>query len=88
MSMHWGGEFLARILPPELRARLPEIDTDPHYDNSKDQGFTQCNGETGEVLVIMQGTMPRRVSRQKLRVLLSEGLNIEVSTAAYLKTTS
>jgi hypothetical protein len=78
MAMHWGGEFLSTVLSPELRSRLHEIDTDPHHDNSKDGGYVQCNGETGEVLVVMPGVMPRRVSRRRLRGLLSEGVDIRV----------
>ena len=35
------------------------------------------NGETGEIVLSMPGDMPRRVSRRKLRTLLSEGIHIE-----------
>ncbi len=77
-SMHWGGDFLANALPPELVARLNEIDCDPYYDHSKDSGFVQCNGKTGEVIMVIPGTMPRRVSRRKLRALLATGIDIQV----------
>lgn len=78
MSLHWGGEFLTKVLPPSLRDRLDEINTDPDHDFSNDNGFIQCNGETGEVILVMAGVMPRRVSRRKLRSLTSEELDIEV----------
>jgi hypothetical protein len=78
MSLHWGGEFLTKVLPPNLRDRLEEINTDPDHDFSSDSGFVQCNGETGEAILVMPGVMPRRVSRRKLRTLMSEGLDIEV----------
>lgn len=78
MSLHWGGEFLSTVLPLHLRPRLDEINTDPEHDFSSEKGFVQCNGETGDVILVMPGTMPRRVSRRKLRALMSEGLNIEV----------
>lgn len=78
MSLHWGAEFLSKALPPELQARLPEIDTDPHHDTTKDPGFIQCNGETAEMILMMKGMLPRRVSRRKLKALMSEGLDIQV----------
>ena len=78
MSMHWGGEFLSKALPEDLRSRLNEIDCDPFYDASKETGFVQCNGKTGDVILVMQGTMPRSVSRRKLRTLLATGIDIKV----------
>ncbi len=71
MSLHWGGEFLEKVLPPSPRERLGEINTDPYYDFSKDEGFIQCNGETGEVILVMQGKM---VSNRKHRDFPSESL--------------
>jgi hypothetical protein len=41
MSMHWGGEFLSKALPEDLRSKLDEIDCDPFYDGSKETGFVQ-----------------------------------------------
>jgi len=81
MSLHWGGEFLPTVLPPKLRDRLEEINTDPEHDFASEEGFVQCNGLTGEVVMVMPGMMPRRVSRRKLRGLLSEGLDVEVCLA-------
>ena len=83
MSLHWGGEFLTKILPPTLRDRLDEINTDPDHDFSSDSGFVQCNGATGEVILVMPGVMPRRVSRRKLMRLMSEGLDIEVCLGGF-----
>ena len=78
MSMDWGGDILAKTLPVELRDRLTEIEYDPYYDSSRDTGFVQCNGKTGEVILNMPGKAPRRVSRRKLRKLLAEDLDIKV----------
>ena len=78
MSMHWGGEFLAKNLPVELRDRLTEVECDPYYESSGDTGFVQCNGKTGEIILNIPGKEPRRVSRQKLRKVLAEGLEIQV----------
>lgn len=79
MSLHWGGSFLSTVLPPHLRERLDEINTDPEHDFSSEKGFVQCNGESGEVILVMEGAMPRRISRRKLRGLCREGVGVEVS---------
>lgn len=78
MSLHWGGEFLDQVLSPTLRSKKKQIEVDPKYDASNDTGFIMCNGETAEVILIMAGVSPRRVSREKLRSLLSEELDIQV----------
>jgi hypothetical protein len=78
MSLHWGGQFLQTALPPDVYARQREIDTDPRYDSSKDDGFLQCNGETAEVILNMAGILPRRVSRRKLKTFMAENMSIEV----------
>ena len=65
------------VLSPELRYRLREIDTDPHYYSTKDGGYVMANGESGDQLLVMPGTMPRRVSRRKLRALLSQGIKVD-----------
>lgn len=80
MNLHWGGEYLDKVLSPELKARLRECNCDPFYDQV-DNTYTVCNGKTGEVILAMQGVMPRRVSRRKLKALLSEGIDIQVCGA-------
>ncbi|KAF7511915.1 hypothetical protein GJ744_003148 [Endocarpon pusillum] len=76
MNLHWGGEYLDKVLSPELKARLRECNCDPFYEGA-DNTYTVCNGKTGEVILAMQGVMPRRVSRRKLKALLSEGIDIQ-----------
>jgi hypothetical protein len=41
MSMRWGGEFLPKALPEDLRSRLDVIYCDLFYDGSKETGFAQ-----------------------------------------------
>lgn len=84
MSLHWGGEFLSQILPPGLYDRLHEAHVDPEYDFSGDEGFVQCDGESGEVILLMKGVMPRRVSRRRLKGLMGEGIDVEVSCFLFL----
>jgi len=43
-----------------------------------ENSYLHCNGQTGEVILAMQGILPKRVSRRKLRALLSEGIEIQV----------
>lgn len=77
MSLHWGGEFLDNILPPQLKARLRECNCDPFYEKDENS-YLHCNGQTGETILAMQGILPRRVSRRKMIALLSEGVDIQV----------
>lgn len=85
MSLHWGGEFLTKALPPDLQGRSDEINTDPKHDTTNDPGFINCNGETAEMILMMAGMKPRRVSRRKLKTLMSEQLDIEVGRCTMSK---
>jgi hypothetical protein len=58
------------------RGRTRGCNRDPFYDKI-DSSFVHCNGQKGEVISNMQGCSPRRVSRRKLRALLSEGVDIQ-----------
>jgi hypothetical protein len=68
---------LDKVLSPDLKARLRECNCDPFYDKI-DNSYLHCNGQTGEVILAMQGVSPRRVCRRKMRSLLSEDINIQV----------
>jgi 2-polyprenyl-6-methoxyphenol hydroxylase-like FAD-dependent oxidoreductase len=78
--LHWGQEYLRRCLDEELWARRAEMWVDPFYDYDR-QGNTASlmwDAKSGEELVrpaAVRGTV--RVSRRKVRVLLSQGLRIE-----------
>jgi hypothetical protein len=78
MSLHWGVDFLLQCLPTELKVRLKEITVDPFY-NGSDEGYPFCNGRAGEVLRVVPSSASLRVSRKKIRVLLSEGIDFRVS---------
>ena len=77
MSLHWGGDFLTSVLPPNFHDLLHEVEAYQHYDWSQDKGFVQCNATTAEVFLVMPGKMPRRINRKKLRHFLSEGIDIQ-----------
>lgn len=78
MLLHWGTEYLERVLPEHLRARIKEPRVDPHYDMV--DPIPYINGETGEVMSRVPTEVITRVSRKRLRRFLSEGedLNIKV----------
>lgn len=77
--LHWGADYLEQVLPPALFARLDDALVDPSYEG-KDTPV-HCNGKTGEILRRIPGGPTRRFSRRKLRLLLAEGLHIEVCLA-------
>ncbi|KIW24233.1 uncharacterized protein PV07_09961 [Cladophialophora immunda] len=75
MTLHFGQEYLAKCIPPELMARLGEAYCDTYY-TGKHTSWPMFNGQTGEKFFDMQGFNPLRVSRRKLRALLSDGIDV------------
>jgi hypothetical protein len=83
MQLHWGKEHLFKVLPESLRLRFDEVLVDPHFKD--DLPFPHINGETGEVIAEIQMPGLVRVSRGKLRKLLSGGqqITIQVSISSF-----
>lgn len=85
MLLHWGQEYLARLLPAHLVPRLEEIRCDPGLtENEKSlRGVPYVDALTGELIaeIPMQGV--NRVSRMKLRRFLTheQNLNIKVKSS-------
>lgn len=81
MTIHWSRPLLESILPVELLERLKEAQVDPSYDSSSDAGYTVpfYNGKTGEHIIAMPMANGIRVSRNKFRKLLSEGIEVNVT---------
>jgi hypothetical protein len=79
MQLHWGKEHLFKVLPESLRSRFDEALVDPHF--KKDLPFPHINGETGEVLAEIHMPGLVRVSRGKLRKLLSGGEQITIQVS-------
>ncbi|KAJ9602506.1 hypothetical protein H2200_013049 [Cladophialophora chaetospira] len=75
MTLHFGQEYLSKCIPPELMARLNETCCDPFF-SEKLTSWPMYNAQTGEKLFDMQGFNPLRVSRRKLRALLSEAVEV------------
>ena len=84
MGVHWGVPLMEDLIPAELTARLiAEACVDPTLDyvTPPTNGSRIYDGVTGQLLKEM--TVPERllrVSRRKLRRLLSEGLAIKVGS--------
>ncbi|KIX95831.1 uncharacterized protein Z520_08539 [Fonsecaea multimorphosa CBS 102226] len=75
MTLHFGQEYLAKCIPRELMARLKEAYCDEFY-TGKHTSWPMFNGQTGDKFFDMQGFNPLRVSRRKLRALLSDGVDV------------
>ena len=79
MGLHWGASHVERIVPLSIMKRIRSYaDTDPvHKISEEDEEFLAvCNGKTGEVLARFRDMSTRRVSRLRLREVLSEGLDV------------
>jgi hypothetical protein len=82
MLLHWGTEYLEKVLPPHLQARMKEIRCDPHLDLSSDiPPVPFVNALTGQLMAEFP-QVGVRVSRKKLRRFFTDGenLNIKVRT--------
>lgn len=78
--LHWGQEYMQRCVPADIWARRSEMYVDPFDDYESHSGCLIWNGKTGEEIKQLASTKGVvRVSRRKIRMLLSEGLAIEYS---------
>ncbi|KAK4555863.1 hypothetical protein LTR86_007083 [Recurvomyces mirabilis] len=78
ITLHWGFELIAKLLPSELHSRIDEILCDPFYKQSEqDADLVTYAGHTGEVLIRTPASNARSVSRKKIRRLFSQGLEIQ-----------
>lgn len=71
--------ILERLLPADILARLPEALTTPHLEFTEDVETFPCyNGRTGDLIFNNKTPFGRRVSRQRMRRLLLNGLEANV----------
>ncbi|KAK0629466.1 hypothetical protein B0T17DRAFT_506013 [Bombardia bombarda] len=76
--LHWALPILAKLLPSELVDKLPEAICNPHLEFDEWAESLVCyHGETGQFLFKSNIPGSRRVSRQRLRKVLAEGLSIQ-----------
>lgn len=80
MALHWGGEFI-KHWPENIQQDIKCAQNDPDAVMTDEQEHTipMVNGKTGDILFKAPMASTRRVSRTKLRLLLSRGINVQVS---------
>ncbi|KAF2811399.1 FAD/NAD(P)-binding domain-containing protein [Mytilinidion resinicola] len=78
ITVHWALAALESCLPPDLFARLKDIQVDPQQ-GIKDTGrFLFLDLATAEPRYVIPPSKRMRISRKKLRALLTEGLEEEI----------
>lgn len=78
LTIHWALKEFLSLIPKELADRLPETFVDKQaVDDGKVGNFLLYNLKTGEEMYKVPPAERMRVSRERLRALLMEGLNIE-----------
>ncbi|KAE9368129.1 FAD/NAD(P)-binding domain-containing protein [Stipitochalara longipes BDJ] len=75
MGLHWALPQLQSLLP-DIRLRTNTTQPDPDFVAKDTDTFSLYNGETGEPLKLLTIGGMRRFSRTKLRVLISEGIEV------------
>lgn len=86
MLLHWGTEYFEKLLPEHLLKRTREARVDPTID-----GLTlvpYLNAETGEIIKNIELPTVNRVSRKKVRRLLTEGQDLHIKVRCLLLTDS
>ena len=78
MLLHWGEEYLKKVLPDALAARLREVTVDPHYPWKEHEAFPHLDADTGEIVRWVTSPVITRVSRKRLRRFLSENQNLHI----------
>ena len=77
--LHWGQQYMEKCLPQDLWERRSEMYVDPWDDYDSHSAALLWNAKTGEEIKRPDGDRTVRLSRRKIRILLSEGLNMEYS---------
>lgn len=78
MGLHWGSAHLQAHLPQSIRDRLPSAQTSSIIsltDEQRSHVFIS-NGQTGEVMIKLPIASSGRVSRTRLRAVLTEDIDI------------
>ena len=82
MSIQWALSMLPDLLPDEIMAGLKAACCDPYFDPPNNGCYMPVyNGETGEHIKDVPLVKYLRVSRSKMRKLLTSGLNVQYGKA-------
>lgn len=85
MLVHWGAEYLDKLLPSHLQARVKEFRCDPFLETSADiPPVPYVNALTGEKMAEIPMAGINRVSRMKLRQFLTHGENLSIQVCGSL----
>ena len=76
MLLHWGYEYLHKVLPSHLQARIKEPRVDPTEDMN--DPIPYLDAISGEVIKYVPTSLINRVSRRKLRRFLTEGEDLNI----------
>ena len=78
MAFHWGTNYVDHW-PQNIKDDLPMAQNDPFskMTHEEEHLLPIVNIKTGELLVRFPGPSTRRVSRTKMRLLLSRGIDIQ-----------
>ncbi|KAH8677748.1 hypothetical protein BX600DRAFT_450625 [Xylariales sp. PMI_506] len=77
MLLHWGTQHLKNLVPEPLKARIGEIQVDPHNGTIGAIPFIDArNGQVFKAVPVEPGTT--RVSKRKIRYLLTQGQNMNI----------
>lgn len=80
LTIHWALDTLTALLPQHIVDRLPETYVDPEAIKRGEHGnFLFFDLRSGEPKWKVPPTKRIRVSREKLRALLLDGLDVQVS---------
>jgi hypothetical protein len=83
MGIHWSLPQLESLLPPDLAARLKEAQNDPFWEAPEQDTMKIYSGLDGEILKALPIPRTVRVSRRKMRVLCSQGIDVKVCDWGY-----
>ncbi len=79
LTIHWALETLVALLPERIVARLPETYVDPEASKKGENGnFLFFDLRSGETRWKVPPNHRIRVSRERLRALLLDGLDVQV----------
>ena len=76
MLLHWGTEYFEKLLPHHLQQRIKEFRVDPHIEMGAPVPYMKA--DTGEIMKNVETPTISRVSRKKIRKILTEGARLDI----------
>ena len=79
MAIHWSLDNLEKLIPAELYKRLDDVSCNPAVPIDAGGNYPIIHGETGDLLAGVPYKRGLRVPRSKMRALMAEGIEVQVS---------